>query len=75
IYAFIFGIVLCEVYRRFDHLLAPMLLHFAANVLSVILTYTNAEYASQTMYIIFMVLTFAVSFAIYWFVIRKAKTE
>ena len=75
IYAFIFGIVLCEVYRRFNHLLAPILLHFAANVLSVILTYTNAEYASQTMYIIFMVLTFAVSFAIYWFVIRKAKTE
>ena len=70
-----FGIVLCEVYRRSNHLLAPMLLHFAANVLSVILTYTKAEYASQTMYIIFMILSFAVSFVIYWFVIRKAKAE
>ena len=73
IYAFLFGILLCAVYSRINNLIAPILLHFAANVLSVILTYTNAEYPSTAVYIIAMVLSFAITAAIYFFVIRKVE--
>ncbi len=71
IYAFLFGIVLAAVYHRFNNLLAPILLHFAANLLSVILTYTKAEYPSMAVYMISMIICFALSAFLYFFMIRK----
>ena len=71
IYAFLFGILLCLVYRKFDNIIAPMILHFSANLLSVILTYTNAAYPSTAVYIIVMIVTLLVSAALYFLVVRK----
>ncbi len=75
IYAFLFGILLCLVYRAFENLFAPIMLHFSANLLSVILTYTKAAYPSQTVYIISMVVMFLISAAVYLFVIRKIPAK
>ncbi len=75
IYAFLFGILLCLVYRAFENLFAPIMLHFSANLLSVILTYTKAAYPSQTVYIISMVVMFLISAAVYFFVIRKIPAK
>lgn len=74
IFAFLFGIMLAAVYDKFQNLWAPILLHFAANVLSVILTYTNAAYPSTALYIIAMVITLALSAYLYFFVIRKVNS-
>ncbi len=61
IYAFIFGLILAAVYNRFNNIFAPILLHFFANLLSVILVYANAEYPSQTIIIIVMAACIIVS--------------
>lgn len=71
IYAFLFGILLAFMYDRFQHLLAPVLMHFAANALSVILEYTKAQYSSEIVFFISMVLMFAISAACTLFLIRK----
>ena len=73
IYAFLFGILLAFLYDRFRNFLAPMLVHFGANLLSVILQYAKAEYPSMVVYIIMMVVMFAASAAAVIFVIRKMK--
>lgn len=71
IFAFLFGLVLAAMYDRYQNLLAPILMHFAANLLSVILEYTKASYPSVAVYIISMIVMFALSAAIIVFVFKK----
>ena len=71
IYAFLFGIALSAVYDRFRNYFAPVLVHFAANLLSVILQYSKAAYPQISWYIVAMVVTLAVSAVLYVLVIRK----
>lgn len=75
IYAFLLGILLAGVYQKYDNLWAPVLLHFGANLLSVILVYTGMEYSATWIYILDMVVMFAVSAAIWFFAIRKVPSE
>lgn len=75
IYAFIFGILLAAVYDRFQNLLAPVLIHFAANALSVILQYTNAQYPSTLWYVVSMVCMFLLTAAILIFGGRRLAKQ
>ena len=74
IYAFLFGIIICILYDRYHHLLAAILVHFGANLLSVILTYTNLSYPSMGVYVAAMIITILLSAGIYKFLIRKRET-
>lgn len=73
IYAFLFGIAIAAVYDKFRNLLAPVLVHFAANLLSVILEYTKASYPSMLVWILVMAAALAVSAVLYFFVLRRAE--
>ncbi len=71
IYAFIFGILLCLIYKKYGSLIMPMLMHAASNALSVVMQCTGFDYPSVTVYIIVMILTYGLSAAIYFLWIRK----
>lgn len=71
IMGFFFGILLAAVYQKMENLWAPVLVHFAANLLSVILTYTKAEYPNMIVYILVMIVMFALSAALYFLWIRR----
>ena len=71
LFAFLFGLLLARVHHRFDNLLAPVALHFSANLLSVILTYTGAKYPNPTVLWISMICMFAITALILVFVVRK----
>ena len=75
IYAFLFGIMLAVLYDRFRNILVPILVHFAANLLSVILEYTKAEYPNTAIYIVAMAASFAVAVLLYLFIFRKADKQ
>lgn len=75
IYAFLLGILLAGVYQKYRNLWAPVLLHFAGNLQSVILVYTKMEYNADWIYILDMVVMFAVSAAIWFFAVRKVPSE
>lgn len=71
IYAFIFAIAICMVYERYQNLFAAMLMHFTANLLSVILQYTNASYPTTWLFVTVMIITIILATIIYWFIIKK----
>ena len=71
IYAFLFGILFCLVYRRFGNLFACILMHVCANLLSVILEFSGADYGQVWIYAVVMVCCLAASAAIYFSAIRE----
>ena len=73
IYAFLFGIIICILYDRYNHLAAAVLVHFGANLLSVILSYAQIAYPSLWVYIVVMVAAFALSVAIYLYLVKKPE--
>lgn len=73
IYAFLFGIIICLLYDRYGHLAAAIMVHFGANLLSVILQYANISYPALWVYIVVMVAAIIVSVAIYRFLIKKPE--
>ena len=73
IYAFLFGIIICLLYDRYGHLAAAVLVHFGANLLSVILQYANVSYPALWVYIVVMVAAIIASVAIYRFLIKKRE--
>lgn len=75
IYAFLFGIILCLLYERYGHLAAAIVIHFGANLLSVILQYANISYPALWVYIVVMVAAVIVSVAIYRFLIKKPENN
>jgi phosphotransferase system glucose/maltose/N-acetylglucosamine-specific IIC component len=60
-------------YDRYGHLAAAVLVHFGANLLSVILQYANVSYPALWVYIVVMVAAIIVSVAIYRFLIKKRE--
>lgn len=75
IYAFLFGILFCLVYRSFNNPAACVIMHMAANALAVILEFTGADWGSVPVYIIVMAAALAAGTLIYMFVIRKAEEK
>ena len=73
IYAFLFGIIICLLYDRYGHIAAAVLVHFAANLLSVILAYAQVSYPSLWIYLVVMILAFLFSVAIYLFLVKKPE--
>ena len=73
IYAFLFGIIICILYDRYGHLAAAVLVHFGANLLSVILSYAQVSYPSLWVYIAVMIVTFALSVVIYLYLVKKPE--
>ncbi len=60
IYAFILGLVLAYVYEKFQNIIAPILVHAAANTLSVVITETpifNFMYKNYTTVLISLIVT------------------
>lgn len=72
IYAFLYGIMLCLVYKTFRNILAPMIMHAAANAFALISAYTGLDYHGIPVYIAVMAAAFGISAAIYFRVIRRA---
>lgn len=73
IYAFLFGIIICLLYDRYGHIAAAVLVHFGANLLSVILSYAQASYPSLWVYLVVMVISFLLSVAIYLLLVKKPE--
>ncbi len=71
IFAFLFGMLLCLLYDMFGNLWVPIIVHASANILSIILTYTKAGYPALWIYIAVMIVSLALAFAIYYFVLKK----
>ena len=71
LYAFVFGIIICILYDRYGHLAAAILVHFGANLLSVILQYANVSYPATWVYLVVMVLAILISVGIYCFLVKK----
>ena len=69
IYAFLFGILFCLIYRRFESLWGCIFMHAAANLLSVILEYSGADYGQLWIYISVMLACLLLAAAICIFVI------
>ena len=62
-----------ETTHQRGHLAAAVLVHFGANLLSVILQYANVSYPALWVYIVVMVAAIIVSVAIYRFLIKKRE--
>lgn len=73
IYAFLFGILFCLIYRRFENLLSCVFMHAAANLLSVILEFTGADYGAVYVYVIVMILCLVLSAAVYVTALRAPR--
>lgn len=71
LYAFIFGIIICILYDRYGHLAAAVLVHFGANLLSVILQYAGVSYPATWVYLVVMIVALLISVGIYCFLIKK----
>ena len=71
LYAFVFGIIICVLYDRYGHLAAAVLVHFGANLLSVILQYAGVSYPATWVYILVMAVTLLLSVGIYCFLVKK----
>ena len=71
VYAFLFGIVLCLVYDRFRNILAPIVLHASANLLSVVIELVKLNYPSILIYVLVMIGCLAGVFLIYFFILRR----
>lgn len=75
IFAFLFGLLICAVYDKFRNLWTAIALHAGGNLISVVLVYTGFQYPENWMFIAAMILALAAAGALYYFVIRKLKTE
>lgn len=75
IYAFLFGLLFCLVYKRFENLWACIFMHAAANLLSVILEYTGASYGYIWIYVVVMIACLCLAGAVYFLVINKASKK
>lgn len=73
IYAFLFGLILCLLYDRYANLAAAIMVHFGANLLSVILQYANISYPAMWVYVAVMIAAILVSVAIYLFLVKKPE--
>ena len=73
IYAFLFGILFCLVYRRFGNLSACIFMHVCANLLSVILEFSGADYGRIWIYIVVMAGCLLAAAAVYFLVIREKR--
>lgn len=61
LYAFLTGLLLCYVYERYQNLLAPVLFHVAANLLSVLGSETGVLGFMYTGKTVFLAVTFAMA--------------
>lgn len=75
IYAFLFGILFCLIYRRFENLLACIFMHASANLLSVILEFTGADYGAVWIYAAVMAACLILACALYFLVINKRENK
>ena len=73
VYAFLFGILFCLIYRRFENLLACIFMHASANLLSVILEFTGADYGAIWIYAAVMAACLILAAALYFLVINKRE--
>ena len=71
VYAFLYGIMLCLVYRVFRNILATLIMHAAANAFTLIFIYLGLDYPGIPVYVTVMVAAFAISAVIYFLVVRK----
>ena len=72
IYAFLYGILLCLVYRIFRNLWATIAMHAAANAFSVLFQYSGLDYPSVPVYCAVMTACLAGAAAIYLLILKKA---
>ena len=75
IYAFIFGILFCLILRRFENLWACIFMHASANLLSVILEFTGADYGAVWIYAAVMAACLTLACVLYFLVINKRGTK
>ncbi|MCQ2512601.1 MAG: CPBP family intramembrane metalloprotease [Lachnospiraceae bacterium] len=73
VYAFLYGIVICLIYDIFQNLWAPILLHFAGNLISVILQYAKLSYQVMWVYLLVMVITLGICVALFFKFFKKLK--
>ena len=71
IYAFLYGIILCLVYKRFRNIFAPLIMHAAANAFTLLVTYLGLDYPSIPVYMAVMAFSLGMSAAAYFVIIRK----
>ena len=71
IYAFIFGILMCLVYRTFRNLWATIIMHAVANACAVILQLTGLDYPNITVYVIVMAAALAAAGVIFFVNLRE----
>ncbi len=72
-YAFLYGIVMCLIYDVFRNLWATILLHFAGNTLSIILSYANVSYPANWVYLLVMVVTLGICVFLFFKYFKKLK--
>ena len=70
-YAFIFGIALALVYNRFQNIVAPIVVHMAANLLSVVIELVKLSYPAIWIYIAVMIVCLAGAVLLCYLLIRR----
>jgi len=75
IYAFLFGILLCLVFKRFGNLAAPIAMHAAANAAAVLIEALKLDYPSLIVYLAVMAVTLAAAAFIIVKMIRKVPSQ
>lgn len=71
VYAFLFGMLFCLVYRKFKSLWCCIFMHASANLLSVILELTGVSYGKIWIYIVVMLGCLALAGALYFALICR----
>ncbi|MBE6017158.1 MAG: CPBP family intramembrane metalloprotease [Lachnospiraceae bacterium] len=75
IYAFIYGIVLCLIYRKFRNILAPLIMHAAANAFTLVFTYLKLDYPSIPVYIAVMLAALGISAVMYLWIYKSTAEK
>ena len=73
IYAFLFGLLFCLIYREFKNLWSCVIMHAAANALSVILEFSGADYGQVWIYVTVMVCCLVFAAFLYFFAVRQNR--
>lgn len=75
IFAFIYGLLLCAIYDRFKNLWAPIAMHAAANLISILIQVIGLSYPSIPVYILVMCITLAASAALLVLIRRSPVSQ
>ncbi len=75
IYAFLYGIVLCLIYSKFRNILAPLIMHAAANAFTLVFTYLGLDYPSIPVYIAVMAVSLGISAALYFWINKSTAQK